>query len=44
MIQKYIALDSVEEWIRSEKKSHSGGSIIWKAVVKSFDIIGDSLA
>ena len=34
----------MEDWIRRMIKSHTSGSIIWKAVVKSFDVIEDSLA
>ena len=44
MIEKYIAPDSVEEWIKKNNKCHRGGSVIWKAVVKTFDVIEDSLA
>ena len=44
MIQKYISLDSMEDWIRRLEKTHVGGSIFWKAVVKSFDVIGNGLA
>ena len=34
----------MEDWIRRTIKSHIDGSVIWKAVVKSFDVIEDSLA
>ena len=44
MIQKYISPYSIEEWIQIPMKSHAGGSIFWKVVVKSFDVIEDSLA
>ena len=44
IVQKYIAPFSVEDWIRNLVKSHSGGSIIWKVVVKSFAVIESSLA
>ena len=37
---KYIAPDSILEWIRNPMKSHRGGSVIWKAVIKSFVVIG----
>ena len=41
MVQKYISPEYVEDWIRRTIKSHVGGSVIWKAVVKSFDVIED---
>ena len=44
VVEKYIAPYSVEEWIRRDNKSHKGGLVIWKAVVKYFDVIEDSLA
>ena len=44
MIQKYISPESMEDWIRRLVKSHVGGSIFWKVVVKSFDVIGNGLA
>ena len=44
IIHKYIAPVSVEDWIQSLVKSHAGGSIIWKVVVKSIDVIESSLA
>ena len=44
LVQKYISPESVEDWIRRTIKSHTGGSFIWKAVVKSFDVTEDSLA
>ena len=34
----------MEDWIRNPGKTHTGGSIIWKAVVKSFGIIEAKLA
>jgi hypothetical protein len=37
---KYIAPLSILEWIRNPIKSMSGISIIWKAVIKAFDLIG----
>ena len=43
VVQKHIAPNSVEDWIRRNTKSHIGGLVIWKAVVKSFDVIEDSL-
>ena len=39
VVEKYIALDSVEDWIRKNNKVHMGGSVIWKMVVKTFDVI-----
>ena len=44
IIHKYLAPKMVEEWIRNPKKTHAGGSVIWKAVVKSFNLIGPNLA
>ena len=44
MIQKYIDPYSLEDWIRRPDKNHAGGSIFWKVVVKSFDVIGGGLA
>ena len=34
----------MEDWIQSPIKSHLGGSIIWKAVVKSIGIIESCFA
>ena len=44
IIQKYIAPDSIDDWIRSPGKSHIGGSVIWKVVVLSFGVIESNLA
>ena len=44
MSQKYISPDSIEEWLQNPVKSYVGGSIFWKAVIKSSDFIEDSLA
>jgi hypothetical protein len=41
---KYIRPDSVGDWIRRNDKSTQNCSIIWKAVVKSFHVVGDGLA
>ena len=41
--QKYLPHESIEDWIRRPWKSHSRGSVIWKAVVKSFSLIESSL-
>jgi hypothetical protein len=41
---KYINPDSVGDWICRADKSLSSCSIIWKAVIKSFHVIGDGLA
>ena len=43
MIQKYLAPDSVEDWIQNPRKTHASGSVIWKAVVKYFELIGSNL-
>ena len=42
--QKYIFGESLLEWIRNPRKSHVGGSVIWKAIVTSFDLIENHLA
>jgi hypothetical protein len=41
--QKYIAPLTTLEWIRDPNKNSSGISIIWKVVIKDFDLIGNSL-
>jgi len=41
---KYLTNISIEDWIRSPRKSHKGGSVIWKAVVKAFPLIESNLA
>ena len=42
--QKYIPHESLLDWIRNPRKTHSGGSVIWKAIVNSFSLIENSLA
>ena len=42
--QKYIFGESLLEWIRNPRKSHVGGSVIWKAIVTSFGLIENHLA
>ena len=42
--QKYFPLESIEHWIRNPRKTHTGGSVIWKAVVKSFSLIETNLS
>lgn len=37
--QKYLEPNSIEYWIRNPRKSHAGGLVIWKAVVKYFHIL-----
>ena len=44
MINKYIEPLSLEDQIRAPDKSHARASIFWKAVIKSFDVIGGGLA
>jgi hypothetical protein len=41
--QKYIVPLTTLEWIRDPNKNTSGISIIWKVVIKAFDLIGNSL-
>ena len=42
--QKYIAPRSILEWIKDPRKHHPGCSIMWKVVLKSFDLVGNGLA
>ena len=44
MVHKYIAPNSMEDWFRRPMKTHSEGSVIWKVVVKSINVIESSLA
>jgi hypothetical protein len=44
VFQKYIAPDTLEGWIINPSKERTGVSVIWKAVTKSFSIIGEGLA
>jgi len=41
---KYLSHGSVEDWVRNPRKSHRGGSVIWKALVKAFPLIESNLA
>jgi hypothetical protein len=42
--QKYICPDTVEEWIRRPVKVAANCTIIWKALVKYFQVVGEGLA
>ena len=42
--QKYISPRSIVDWVRTPTKKISNASIIWKATVISFDLIGNGLA
>ena len=42
--QKYITPLSVIEWIRAPDKTNLHASIFWKAIAKSFDIVGGWIA
>ena len=42
--QKYLTRLNITDWIRNPRKSHTGGSVIWKAIVKSFHLIESNLA
>ena len=42
--QKYLLGETITDWIRNPRKSHLGGSVIWKAIVKSFHLIETNLA
>lgn len=44
VFHKYLALRSILDWIRNLDKNISGVSNIWKAVLQSFDLIGNGLA
>jgi len=41
---KHIFPLSIEDWIRTSNKLHSNVSIIWKAMLTSFQLIEDGLA
>lgn len=42
--QKYIHPELIKEWIRSLAKERENCTIIWKALLKSFPVIGERLA
>ena len=42
-MQKYISPLSILDWIRVDVKKRKGISICWKAILWSFDLIGQSL-
>jgi len=44
VVQKYIAPETVEAWIRNPNKPKQGISVIWRAVLNSFSIISSKLA
>jgi len=44
LIGKYIAPMGLMDWIRWDSKHSRGGSIIWKALVQAFEVIGKGLA
>jgi hypothetical protein len=41
--QKYVAPLSILEWIRSPGSRTTGISVMWKAVQRAFDVVGNSL-
>ena len=43
ILHKYIAPLTILYWIRMEDKQCRGGFVIWKAIIKSFVLIGSSL-
>ena len=43
VINKYISPLSVEEWFRSRDKNYMNMSIMWKAILHAFDLIGDGM-
>jgi hypothetical protein len=40
---KYIALDTMEEWVRNHVKRIQNASIIWKAIITTFPLVGNWL-
>ena len=44
IIQKYIAPCNLIAWVRRLEKVWRGGSIFWKAIIKSFTLISETLA
>jgi len=44
LIKKYLAPHTIQDWIRMDDKKSKGGSIIWKAIIMAFEIIGRGLA
>jgi hypothetical protein len=40
MVVKYISLEFFEDYIRKKVKRHNGESIIWKAIVRGFPLVG----
>lgn len=44
VLQKYIAPNSLIDWIRHPQKSCKGGSIFWKSIIKSFHLVEEHLA
>jgi len=42
--KKYISPMTIMDWIRWDSKHSRGGSIIWKALIQSFGVIGSGLA
>jgi hypothetical protein len=43
VIQKYIHISSIKEWIRKPSKYISNVLIVWKATIKYFSLIGNWL-
>jgi hypothetical protein len=41
--EKYIAPDTMEEWVRNPVKRIQNASIIWKAIVTAFPLVGNWL-
>lgn len=41
---KYTLPDFMEGWVRNPNKKVASYSIIWKAVVNSFNVVGEGLA
>ncbi|KAH9318853.1 hypothetical protein KI387_020622, partial [Taxus chinensis] len=42
--QKYFASGSLLDWIWNPNRRLSNVSIIWKAIIKSFEVVGSGLA
>jgi len=43
-LHKYIMHESLDTWIRNLAKSRASCSIIWKVVLKYFDLVEEGLA
>jgi hypothetical protein len=44
MKYKYLRGISIEDWFKKERKIPQGGSIVWKALIRAFPLIGKWIA